>query len=166
MQVRIIKKYPNRRLYDSAESRYITLSDVRQLVLDGQAFEVIDKKSGENITRCILLQVITEQELRGDAVLSEDFLAQVIRCSRGTPPEMVRTYLEDSLSLFIEQQRQAAATLPDTAAPGPEAAGDLAHYNLERWLELQTAMLRSFQGASRAESGDAPARQTGRSQDG
>jgi polyhydroxyalkanoate synthesis repressor PhaR len=103
-EVRIIKKYPNRRLYDSAESRYITLNDIRQLVIDEQPFEVIDKKTGRNITRSILLQVITEQELGGHAVLSEDFLARIIRCARGTPPELVRAYLEDSLGLFLEQQ--------------------------------------------------------------
>ena len=59
---RVIKKYPNRRLYDTSESKYVTLSDVRELVLQGIAFCVIDKKSGDDITRSILLQIIIEQE--------------------------------------------------------------------------------------------------------
>lgn len=76
---RVIKKYPNRRLYDSEESRYITLADIRDLVLHGAGFVVIDKKTGQNITRTILLQVIIEREQHGEAIMSEDFLAQVIR---------------------------------------------------------------------------------------
>ncbi|HLF10324.1 MAG TPA: polyhydroxyalkanoate synthesis regulator DNA-binding domain-containing protein [Gammaproteobacteria bacterium] len=79
--VRIIKKYPNRRLYDTTESRYITLHDIRRLVLNDEPFEVIDKKTDESITRSILLQVIAEQEQRGPAVMSEDFLTQIIRAS-------------------------------------------------------------------------------------
>lgn len=76
---RVIKKYPNRRLYDTEESRYITLVDVRELVVDGVDFVVIDKKKGDDITRCILLQVICEQEANGGAVLSRDFLSDIIR---------------------------------------------------------------------------------------
>ena len=79
---RVIKKYPNRRLYDTEESRYITLADVRELVVDGVDFVVIDKKKGDDITRCILLQVICEQEANGSAVLSIDFLSDVIRHQR------------------------------------------------------------------------------------
>jgi len=77
--IRIIKKYPNRRLYDTVESRYITLQDVRRLVLDGVAFGVIDKRSQQDITRPVLLQVIAEQEQQQNSVLSQDFLAQLIR---------------------------------------------------------------------------------------
>ena len=76
---RTIKKYPNRRLYDTEESRYITLNDIRDLVLNQVRFTVIDKKTGENITQCILLQVICEQEQNGEPILNEAFLTQVIR---------------------------------------------------------------------------------------
>lgn len=81
---RVIKKYPNRRLYDCAESRYITLADVRDLVLLGTGFVVIDKKTDQEITRTILLQVIIEQEQHGEPIMTEDFLAQVIR-AHGKP---------------------------------------------------------------------------------
>src|SRR5271168_1988621 len=74
---RVIKKYPNRRLYDTVESRYITLADVRRLVLERVEFVVIDKKTSEDISRSILLQVIADQEQAGEAVMSCDFLAQV-----------------------------------------------------------------------------------------
>ncbi|MEP7312282.1 MAG: polyhydroxyalkanoate synthesis repressor PhaR, partial [Pseudomonadota bacterium] len=76
---RVIKKYPNRRLYDTVESRYITLADIRRLVLERIEFVVVDKKSQDDITRTILLQVIAEQEHRGEPLMSRDFLSQIIR---------------------------------------------------------------------------------------
>jgi polyhydroxyalkanoate synthesis repressor PhaR len=81
---RSIKKYPNRRLYDTVESRYITLADVRRLVQQNIEFSVIEKKTQTDITRSILLQVIAEQEHTAEPVMSREFLAQVIR-SYGTP---------------------------------------------------------------------------------
>src|SRR5215469_4776420 len=76
---RTIKKYPNRRLYDTVESRYITLADIRRLVIERIDFVVIDKKSQGDITRSILLQVIAEQEHGGEPLMSRDFLSQMIR---------------------------------------------------------------------------------------
>src|SRR5438105_13167150 len=78
---RIIKKYPNRRLYDTVESRYITLADIRRLVIERVDFVVIDKKTQRDITRPILLQVIAEQEHDGEPLMSRDLLSQVIRSS-------------------------------------------------------------------------------------
>ena len=80
---RVVKKYPNRRLYDTVESRYITLSDIRRLVVERIDFVVIDKKTQADITRSILLQVIAEQEHAGEPVMSRDFLSQVIRTYGG-----------------------------------------------------------------------------------
>jgi len=80
-EVRVIKKYPNRRLYDTEESRYITLSDIRNLVNEQIEFSVIEKKTGNDITCQILLQVITEQEQHGNTVLNRNFLSQVINSS-------------------------------------------------------------------------------------
>ena len=115
---RVIKKYPNRRLYDTMDSRYITLSDIRQLVVDGEQFEVIDKKSGEQITRSILLHVIAEQEERGESVMSEDFLARIIRAYSGEMPQAVRGYLEEALAFFLdEQQKITKPTVSDGNGP-------------------------------------------------
>lgn len=100
---RIIKKYPNRRLYDTEDSRYITLADIRQLVLEQTELVVIDKKSGDDITRSILLQVISEQELNGAAILSEEFLAQIICCYGEFTPGSVAEHLAKSLREFIAQ---------------------------------------------------------------
>src|ERR1700676_2653731 len=103
---RIIKKYPNRRLYDTVESRYITLADVRRLVMDKVDFVVVDKKTQEDIKRSILLQVIGEEEYEGDPMMSQDFLAQVIRGYGGAMQGLVGDYLEQSLKLFTAQQSQ------------------------------------------------------------
>jgi polyhydroxyalkanoate synthesis repressor PhaR len=97
---RIIKKYPNRRLYDTVESRYITLADVRRLVVERIDFTVIDKKTQADITRSILLQVIAEQEHGAQPIMSREFLSQVIR-SYGTPVQSgVAGALEQSVRLF------------------------------------------------------------------
>ncbi|HEY8510222.1 MAG TPA: polyhydroxyalkanoate synthesis repressor PhaR [Steroidobacteraceae bacterium] len=102
---RVIKKYPNRRLYDTVESRYITLADIRRLVVDRVDFVVIDKKSQEDITRTILLQVIAEQEHTGEPLMSRDFLSQVIRSYGGQMQQTIGNHLEQSLKVFASQHR-------------------------------------------------------------
>jgi len=145
-KVRTIRKYPNRRLYDTQESRYITLNDIRQLVIEEQDFKVIDKKTGKNITRSILLHVIAEQEERGESMMSQDFLAHIIRAYNGTLPQIIRGYLEGSLSLALEQHRRAGETLRNVVGTEPLAAmTDLAQHNLGQWLDLQKEMLRAFE---------------------
>ncbi len=76
---RVIKKYPNRRLYDTDTSAYITLSAVRQLVMDGEAFVVSDAKTGEDLTRSILMQIILEQEANGSPMFTAPVLSNIIR---------------------------------------------------------------------------------------
>ena len=104
---RIIKKYPNRRLYDTAESRYITLADVRNLVLQEIVFDVIDKKSGADITWSVLLQVIGEQKHHGAEVLTRDFLAQLIRTFETGTSDIMAVHLEQSLNLLLSQQQES-----------------------------------------------------------
>lgn len=107
---RIISKYPNRRLYDTADSRYITLADIRRHVAAGIPFRVIDKKSGREITRSILLQVIHEQEENGNAVMSEGFLAQIIRSYGTVAPGQIADYLEKGLDFMINEQNKKPLT--------------------------------------------------------
>lgn len=104
--VRIIKKYPNRRLYDTEISRYITLEQIRQLVLQGVDFQIVDKRSGEDITRSILLQVISEQEEGGNPIFSSRVLRNIIRFYGDSMQSTMTSYLELSLELFNEQQHQ------------------------------------------------------------
>jgi polyhydroxyalkanoate synthesis repressor PhaR len=93
---RIIKKYPNRRLYDTVLSRYITLGDVRALVHQRLPFRVVEQRSGRDLTRSVMLQVIAEQEQHGGAILSEEFLAQLI-CSYDAGSAVTSSYLEQAL---------------------------------------------------------------------
>lgn len=103
---RVIKKYPNRRLYDTVESRYITLADVRRLVVEKVDFVVVDKKNNVDITRSILLQVIAEQEHLADPILTQDFMVNVIRSYGGSMQALVSGYLDQSLRVFTNQLRE------------------------------------------------------------
>ena len=144
-EARVIKKYPNRRLYDTVESRYITLADIRRLVTDKVDFVVVDKKSQEDITRSILLQVIAEQEHAGDPMMSQDFLAQVIRAYGGTMQNVVGDYLEQSLKLFTAQQTQIRDRMRSMVGMDPMSAmSNLAQENFQRWRQMQEAFLKSM----------------------
>jgi len=103
-EMRIIKKYPNRRLYDSVESRYITLLDLRRLVVDKIEFKVVEKASDRDITSSVLLQVVADQEHGAEALLGKDFLLQLIRSYGNSMGGKVRGYLEESVKLFVGQQ--------------------------------------------------------------
>lgn len=104
--VRVIKKYPNRRLYDTDISRYITLEDIRQLVLQNLKFRVEDKATGADITRSILLQVIAEQEENGSPIFSNELLQFIIKYYGDPMQTSISRYLELSTRLFTEQQSQ------------------------------------------------------------
>src|SRR5260370_8163356 len=104
---RVIKKYPNRRLYDTVESRYITLADVRRLVVERIEFVVVDKKNNADITRSILLQVIAEQEHLAEPILSQDFMVNVIRAYGTNVQGLVSGHLEQSLQQIMSQQPQS-----------------------------------------------------------
>jgi polyhydroxyalkanoate synthesis repressor PhaR len=144
---RVIKKYPNRRLYDTVESRYITLADIRKLVTDKVEFVVVDKKTQEDITRSILLQVIAEQEHAGDPMMSQDFLAQVIRAYGGTMQNMVGDYLEQSLKFFTAQQSQIRDRVRSMVGLDPMSAmSNLAQENFQRWRQMQEAFFKSMSG--------------------
>ena len=103
---RVIKKYPNRRLYDTETSAYITLADVKQFVLETQQFEVQDARTGENLTRSILLQIILEEESGGVPMFSSDMLANIIRYYGHSMQGLMGSYLERSIGAFHEAQRK------------------------------------------------------------
>lgn len=103
---RIIKKYPNRRLYDTETSTYITLADVKELVLGYKDFQVQDAKSGEDLTRAILLQIILEEESGGVPMFSTDMLANIIRYYGHAMQGLMGSYLERSIFAFHEAQKR------------------------------------------------------------
>jgi len=106
--VRVLKKYPNRRLYDTQSSSYITLADVKQMVLDGEDFEVRDAKSGDDLTRSILLQIILEEESAGVPMFSTQSLEQIIRFYGHAMQGVMGNYLEQNLQTFTDLQKKFA----------------------------------------------------------
>src|SRR5262245_58970595 len=103
--LRLIKKYPNRRLYDTKTSSYITLADVKQMVLKQEEFQVVDAKSGEDLTPQILLQIILEEESGGLPMFSSDLLSQLIRFYGNAMQGMMGTYLEKNIRAFHDIQK-------------------------------------------------------------
>jgi polyhydroxyalkanoate synthesis repressor PhaR len=103
-QKRIIKKYANRRLYDMQTNAYITLSDVKEMIVAHENFQVIDAKTGQDLTQNILLQIITEQESTSTPIFSNHLLQHFIRLSNEKSQLFLREYLEKSMALFAEQR--------------------------------------------------------------
>ncbi|HEY6772729.1 MAG TPA: polyhydroxyalkanoate synthesis repressor PhaR [Oxalicibacterium sp.] len=120
---RLIKKYPNRRLYDTQTSSYITLSDVKQLVRDNEAFTVSDAKTGEDLTRSILLQIILEEEASSTPMFSVPALSEIIRYYGHEMQGMMSAYLEKNIQAFIDIQNrlnESSKELGDDKPLNPE----------------------------------------------
>ncbi|MCX7556461.1 polyhydroxyalkanoate synthesis repressor PhaR [Xanthomonadaceae bacterium JHOS43] len=144
-QPRVIKKYPNRRLYDTEISSYITLEDVRQLICDGEKFEVIDAKSGEDLTRTVLLQIIAEHEERGQPIFSTELLTQIIRFYGDALQGFMGNYLERSMQLFLDQQTQFRSQLSNLMGQTPwSMLNQLTERNLDMWKSLQQGLISSI----------------------
>ena len=107
-QGRVIKKYPNRRLYDTETSTYITLTDVRQLVMDSAHFVVVDAKTNDDLTRSILLQIILEEESGGAPMFTEAVLANIIRFYGNAMQSFMGAYLEKNVQSFMDLQVKMA----------------------------------------------------------
>lgn len=131
---RLIKKYANRRLYDAAQSRHITIDDIRNMVIAGVRVKVIEDKSNEDITRLVLLQVIADQEQFGRPILSTALLESMIRFYGNSMQALFSSYLEKSVETFVRQQE---------ASQGKPFV-DLARQNLELWTRMQETLLAAF----------------------
>lgn len=139
--MRILKKYPNRRLYDTSQSCFVALEDVKRLVLSGEPFEVQDSKSGEDITRSVLLQIIAEQEADGgSSLLTDEVLRQLIRFYGDSLHGLLREYLERSVSMFLEQQGAFHEQLRTMLSAHPlNLMSRLAEQNIEMWTRMSSA---------------------------
>jgi polyhydroxyalkanoate synthesis repressor PhaR len=141
-QLRTIKKYPNRRLYDTEISSYITLEEVRQLVLDNEEFEVRDAKTGDDLTRSVLLQIISEYEERGQPMFTTNLLSQIIRFYGDSLQGFMGSYLEKSLQIFLDQQQQFRSQLNNILGQTPwSMLNDLTERNVDLWKSLQQGFL-------------------------
>jgi polyhydroxyalkanoate synthesis repressor PhaR len=138
---RVLKKYPNRRLYDTRNSSYITLVDVKKMVLDGESFVVRDAKTSEDLTRSILLQIILEEETGGVPIFSTQMLSQIIRFYGHAMQGMMGSYLEKNLQTFTDIQFRLAEQskgLYEPAALDPEA--------WTKFLQGQAPMVQGLMG--------------------
>jgi len=142
---RTIKKYANRRLYDTEASRHVTLDGIRQLVAGGEDIEVIDDTNNEDITRNILLQVVSDQEQGGRPILSTEMLKILIRFYGNPMQDFLTQYLEQSVETFLSQQHSMQEQFQATLANAPMAGiQNLATQNLEAWNKLQSSFLESL----------------------
>ena len=140
---RLLKKYPNRRLYDTRISSYITLEDVRQLVLEGEEFEVRDARTDQDITRIVLLQIIAEREEEGQPMLTANALQLMIRFYGDPLHGFMSRYIERSLQLFLEQQHSLRKQLGGLISNSPFALlNQIAERNLELWKSFQQGVLK------------------------
>jgi polyhydroxyalkanoate synthesis repressor PhaR len=134
MSERLIKKYPNRRLYDTKQSKYITLSQLRQLIIGGELIKVIDSTTEDDITRSILLQIILETESGGKPLFTANMLSQIIRFYGGTLQGIFGNYLEQSLGLFTAQQEQIRKNMGEDPFT---AMTNMAQNNMKMWTDMQ-----------------------------
>lgn len=141
---RIIKKYPNRRLYDTELSRYITLSDVRDLVVSGVDFKVVGANNDEDLTRSILLHVIIEQESGGKPLFTTEILSKMICFYGDTVQAPFTSYLEKNLGLFTEQKKLMQDQMKNVLGTTPmNAMTELTRRNLEIWQEIQDSFFKA-----------------------
>jgi polyhydroxyalkanoate synthesis repressor PhaR len=155
-QVRIIKKYPNRRLYDMEISSYVTLEDVRQLIVEGESFEVRDARTGNDLTRAVLLQILAEHEEIGLPIFSTQLLTTVIRFYGDSLQGIIGNYLERSIQVFSEQQQQLRGQIGNLVVQTPRSLlNQLAERNMEIWKGLQQG-IKSGLSASAEKSEEAP----------
>ncbi len=145
--LRVIKKYPNRRLYDTHISRYITLEEIRKLVLQNIAFRVEDKRTHEDITRSILLQVIAEQEEGGDPIFTTELLEFIIRYYGDPMQNSIGRYLELSVELFQQQQQHFSDQLKDLLGQAQQpihALKELAEKQVPIWRSVRREFLHNL----------------------
>src|SRR5438067_13824153 len=137
--VRMIKKYPNRRLYDTANSGYITLADVKQMVLEGINFQVVDAKTSEDLTRSILLQIILDEESGGVPMFSSEMLAQMIRFYGSAQQTIMGSYIEQNVKAFMAIQKK----LQDQAK---QIYGDKMMLTPDLWKQFMQMQAPAMQG--------------------
>jgi polyhydroxyalkanoate synthesis repressor PhaR len=142
-QIRLIKKYPNRRLYDTQTSSYITLADVKELVLDHGTFQVVDAKTGEDLTRNILLQIILEEEAGGAPMFTSDLLSQMIRFYGNAMQGMMGKYLENNIKAFTDMQAKLQDQVRSVYGENATVSQDL----WAQFLNFQGPAMQSMMGA-------------------
>jgi polyhydroxyalkanoate synthesis repressor PhaR len=148
---RLIRKYANRRLYDAQDSRHVTLDDLRKLIAQGHKIKVIDDKSGEDLTRSMLLQIIASQEQFGTPVLSTQLLEAIIRFYGNPIQQLLTSYLEQSIGGLLRQQNLMQAEMAKALETPMAPLAEMARQNMETWAKMQASMLSAFSPAAPAD---------------
>jgi polyhydroxyalkanoate synthesis repressor PhaR len=156
-QERLIRKYSNRRLYDTTDSRHVTLDDLRQLVVAGEKIKVVDDKSGKDLTRAVLLQIISEQEQFGSPVLGCELLEMIIRLYGGPTRALLSRYLEQAFTTMLGQHEALQSEMAKAIQAPFAPLTDLARKNMEIWEQLQAATRSAFGGSAAQPTGPASA---------
>ncbi len=135
--VRVIKKYPNRRIYDTHTSKYIKIDDIREMIVEGIPFVVLDSKSGDDVTRSVLLQLIIEQESETNPLFTTENLKTFIRYYGQVPHKPFSEFMDQSLSFFKHQQEQFSDSFSDMMQNNPmKAFTEMSKKNMEMWQKM------------------------------
>jgi polyhydroxyalkanoate synthesis repressor PhaR len=154
---RVIKKYANRRLYDATASRHVTLDDLRKLIVQGEKIRVVDDKTGDDLTRPILLQIIADQEQFGQPILSTPTLEALIRFYGDAMQGFMGRYLEQSVAGFVHQQQALQSQLSKMVSGTPLASmADMAQANLAMWQQMQETFAATLRPRPAPPQADAP----------
>jgi polyhydroxyalkanoate synthesis repressor PhaR len=153
MQERLIRKYSNRRLYDTTASRHVTLEDLRQVIVSGDRIKVVDDKSGEDLTRSVLLQIIAEQEQFGVPVLGSELLEMIIRFYGSPMQALLSRYLGEAFGSILRQQEAMQSEMAKALQAPFAPLTELARQNMEIWQSATRSAFAGGAASSRADSG-------------
>ena len=156
---RTIKKYPNRRLYDTEISSYVTLEDLRQLIVEGESFEVRDARTGKDLTRAVLLQILAEHEEIGQPIFSTQLLTTVIRFYGDSLQGIVGSYLERSIQAFSDQQQQLRGHIGMVVQTPLVLLNQLTERNMEIWKGVQQGFKSGLSSGTESKPDEAPKKQ-------
>lgn len=145
---RIIKKYANRRLYDTQISQYITLDDLKKLIVSGIAVQIVDANSKKDISREVLLQLVSEQESLGQPILNEAILTALIRFYDHPMQKLASRYLEMALNLLHQQRSQLSKRMQKLMRSPAQMVSDLTRQNAEWMSELQQTFMSAMSPSS------------------
>ncbi len=136
--MRAYKKYPNRRLYDIEKSKYVTVEDIRKVILKGESITVVDSKTEKDLTRTVLMQIISEQAGEGhEPILTNSVLEQLVRFYGGAMQSIVGGYIEQSIKTFLEHQERYQKSVRDIASSDPPAMMRRAmEQNMDFWNKM------------------------------
>lgn len=164
--MRAFKKYPNRRLYDIEESKYVTVEDIRKIILSGESITVVDSKTEKDLTRTVLMQIISEQEGEGhEPILTNRVLEQLIRFYGDAMQSIVGRYIEQSITTFLEHQDRYQRSVRDLTSGDPlKLMRNAMEQNMEFWNRMAGSAMRPERPTQEPPKRENPVQETQRDQ--